>query len=202
MSQVASETFQIASEDADRAILYGFIGRVLQGAPDAGDLAVICDLQTDGSPLGRALAAVAQAAGEATPEDLARAYQDLFIGLGRGEFLPYGSYYLTGFLHEKPLADLRASMARFGIERVDGVSEPEDHIAAVMQMMEGLIMGDFGQVATLEEQRQFFSSHVGSWTGHFFKDLAATETDGFYAAVGELGRVFMAVEADGFAMTH
>ena len=93
-------------------------------------------------------------------------------------------------------------MARFGIERVEGVSEPEDHIAAVMQMMEGLILGEFGQVATLDEQRQFFSSHVGSWAGHFFKDLAATETDPFYAAVGELGRVFMAVEADAFTMTH
>jgi len=202
MSQVTSVQAEIASEDADRAILYGFIGRMLQAAPSSDDLQSIRGLQSDDTPVGQALAGLSTAAGTATAENLSRAYEDLFIGLGRGEFVPYGSYYLTGFLHEKPLADLRATMSRYGIERSEGVSEPEDHIAALMQMMEGLISGDFGQVATLDEQRQFFVEHIGSWAGHFFKDLSATDTDAFYAAVGALGRVFMAVEADAFAMTE
>ncbi|MEJ8474122.1 TorD/DmsD family molecular chaperone [Roseibium algae] len=202
MSHLTSLREVIAPEDVDRAVLYGFIGRMLQAAPSDADLTTIRNLESDDTALGGELAALSKAAAGSTPEGLSRIYQDLFIGVGRGELLPYGSYYLTGFLHEKPLADLRASMARFGIERSEGVSEPEDHIAALMQMMEGLIMGEFGQVATLEEQRKFFIEHIGSWAGHFFKDLAAIKSDPFYAAVGVLGTVFMAVEADAFAMTE
>ncbi|WP_417667040.1 TorD/DmsD family molecular chaperone [Roseibium sp.] len=193
---------EIMSEDADRAIMYGFLGRMLQAAPSDEDLATIRGLSSDDTPLGKGLASLAEAARETTAVELRRAYQDLFIGLGRGEFVPFGSYYLTGFLHEKPLADLRASMAGFGIERAEGVSEPEDHIAALMQMMEGLVLGDFGQVASLDEQKQFFTAHIGSWAGHFFKDLAASETSRFYSAVGALGEQFMAVEAEAFAMAE
>ncbi|MEP0454354.1 MAG: molecular chaperone TorD family protein, partial [Roseibium sp.] len=127
MSQVTSVQADIASEDVDRAILYGFIGRMLQAAPTEEDLQAIRGLQADDTPVGQALAGLSTAAETTTAEKLLRAYEDLFIGLGRGEFVPYGSYYLTGFLHEKPLADLRATMSRYGIERSEGVSEPEDH---------------------------------------------------------------------------
>lgn len=200
MSQVTSRTDTIASEDGDRAVLYGFIGRMLQAAPSGADLEMISALDNDGSEIGKALGEVAAAASSADPATLSRNYQDLFIGVGRGEFVPYGSYYLTGFLHEKPLAELRQSMAGFGIERADGVSEPEDHIAAVMQMMEGLILGDFGSSVSLEDQKSFFEAHVASWAPHFFKDLAATETSPFYAAIGRLGGCFIAIERDAFAM--
>lgn len=202
MSQMASLEKEITSEDADRAVMYGFLGRMMQAAPSEEDLEVIRHLSVDDSPLGTALDGLSKAAAETSASELKHAYQDLFIGLGRGEFVPFGSYYLTGFLHEKPLADLRASMAGFGIERAEGVSEPEDHVAALMQMMEGLIVGEFGQVASVDEQKRFFTAHIGSWAGHFFKDLSATETSAFYAAIGVLGERFMEVEAEAFAMSE
>ncbi|WP_417684379.1 TorD/DmsD family molecular chaperone [Roseibium sp.] len=202
MSNLTSMRDEISPEDADRAVMYGFLGRMLQAAPSDDDLAVLRSLSADDTPMGLLLGEISASARDVAAVDLARDYHDLFIGLGRGEFVPFGSYYLTGFLHEKPLAELRASMAGFGIERAEGVSEPEDHIAALMQMMEGLILGEFGQVASLDEQKQFFTAHIGSWAGHFFKDLAASGTSRFYSAVGALGEQFMAVEAEAFAMAQ
>lgn len=198
MSQMTSQDIAIAPEDADRAILYGFLGRLLQAAPGVEELVSIREIEADDTPVGKALDRLAERARESDAETLRRAYQDLFIGVGRGEFVPYGSFYLTGFLHEKPLADLRESMAGFGIERAEGVSEPEDHVAALMQMMEGLIQGSFGEPASLADQKRFFEAHIGSWAPHFFKDLAASNTSPFYAAVGELGRILIEVEANAF----
>jgi len=202
MSQMTSQKIPIAPEDTDRAVLYGFVGRMLQASPSDEDLAAIRVLAADDTPVGAAIGRLADAARLETAESLRRAYQDLFIGLGRGEFVPYASYYLTGFLHEKPLADLRASMVRLGIARAEGVSEPEDHIAALMQMMEGLILGAFGEPAALSEQKAFFQGHIGPWAAHFFKDLAATKTNAFYASVGELGGILIEVEDEAFGMAQ
>jgi TorA maturation chaperone TorD len=117
--------------------------------------------------------------------------------------LPSGasaSYYLTGFLHEKPLARLRDDMARLGIARQETVKEPEDHIAALFEMMAGLIVGEFGAVASLEDQKQFFTTHVGSWAKHFFKDLEGAKASVLYAALASAGRIFMDIEEMAFTM--
>lgn len=202
ISEATSKAIEIAPEDVDRAVLYGFVARMLQAAPIGAELDVLRSIDADDTEIGRGLAVLSQVARETTSDVLQRNYQDIFIGVGRGELIPYASYYLTGFLHEKPLADLRATMSRFGMERAEGVSEPEDHIAAILQMMEGLILGSFGQPATLDEQKQFFASHIGPWASHFFKDLAASQTCTFYSAVGSLGGALIAVEADAFDMTR
>ena len=130
---------ELSEEDACRSALYRLLGRVLVAPPEEFVLAALAELKGDESPLGRALNEVAAAA--AAPQDLDREYQDLFIGLGRGELVPYGSYYLTGFLYEKPLAKLRRDMAMLGIGRRENVREPEDHVGAVLEMMAGLIDG-------------------------------------------------------------
>src|SRR4051812_4651764 len=93
--------------DAERARLFALLGRLLSAAPDAGLLARLAALHGDASPLGRAFAGLAEAAAATTPAEASREYFALFIGVGRGELLPYASYYLTGFLHERPLAELR-----------------------------------------------------------------------------------------------
>ncbi|EFO30424.1 cytoplasmic chaperone TorD [Roseibium sp. TrichSKD4] len=205
MSQSTSVEPAIAPEDSDRALLYGFVGRLLQAAPDAADLTVLSKISSDPedtSPIGNALRSLTALAEEVTSEDVLREYHDLFIGVGRGELVPFGSYYLTGFLNEKPLADLRVSMSNLGIERAEGVNEPEDHIAALLQMMEGLIQGDFGHEVPLSlcEQRSFFNDHLAKWAPHFFKDLAAQDTSRFYAAVGVLGQAVIDVETEAFEM--
>ena len=127
--------------DHARAQEYGLLATLLVRAPDAGFLKKLAGLRGDPSPLGVAHVALAEAAADAKVERVEREFFDLFIGLGRGELLPYGSYYLTGFLHERPLARLREDLAPLGIERVDGNYEPEDHAATLCEIMAGLISG-------------------------------------------------------------
>ncbi len=131
---------------------------------------------------------------------LEREFNRLFIGVGRGELLPFASFYMTGFLNEKPLAVLRNDMARLSIERAPDVFEPEDNMASLCEMMAGLITGQFGEPASLSRQRDFFNKHIGPWAEHFFTDLEGAKESLFYAPVGAIGRIFMGIEKDAFRM--
>ena len=152
----------------------------------------------DASPLGLAYAALAEAAGATSVERVEREFFNLFIGLGRGELLPYGSYYLTGFLHERPLARLRADLVRLGIERSEGNIEPEDHAAILCEIMAGLASGRFP--APAGSDRELFEKHLAPWIGRFFADLERAEGADFYRRVGTLGRVFIDIESEAFAL--
>jgi TorA maturation chaperone TorD len=190
----------VSAEETMRADLYGLLGRVLFDAPDSQLLKFLQSLNGDTTPMGQAFGALAQRAAGA---DLVRArdeYDGLFIGVGRGELLPYGSYYLTGFLNEKPLANLRHAMADLGITRNDDVREPEDHIGSLMEMMAGLIVGRYGQPASLEVQNGLFSAHIAPWASHFFSDLETAKLSRLYQPVGTIGKLFMEIETDAFAM--
>lgn len=184
--------------DAIRAQHWGVLARLLARAPDAALLRQLSALADDGTALGAARGAVAAAAAEADAAQVEREFHDLFIGLGRGELLPYASYYLTGFLHERPLAKLRAEMARLGIARAEGVAEPEDHIATLCEIMAGLLRGEFGEDTDGrgDAPGRFFARHVAPWAAKFFSDLEAAEHARFYRAVGRLGAVFVAIEAE------
>lgn len=180
--------------DGERAALFALLGRLLSEAPDAALLARLKGLGGDG-PLGQALAGLAAAAEAAEPAALEREYFNLFTGVGRGELMPYGSWYLTGFLHDRPLADLRATLRRLGVERAPGVPEPEDHVAFLCETLAGLIEGRFPCGA--DEAGSFFSLHLRPWAARFFGDLEKAGAARFYRAVGALGRV--AVEIEGAA---
>jgi TorA maturation chaperone TorD len=149
---------------------------------------------------GAAIDALASAARGTGAEAASREYHDLFIGLARGELVPFASYYKTGFLYDKPLAKLRADMERFGIASVDNASDPEDHIAAIAEMMAGLIGGDFGKPAELAVQKQFFNTHLAPWAPRFFADLEKVETARLYRPVGKVGRLLCTIEAEAFAL--
>src|SRR5437016_10795034 len=174
-------------EELFRARIYGLLARLLAAPPDRPVLGSLAEIAADNTELGRAFAALAEAAGAADPLRIAEEYHDLFIGLTRGELLPYGSYYLTGFLNEKPLAELREALAELGIARAMNVKEPEDHVAALCEVMAGLIDGAYGIPQPLATQRRFFEAHLASWLGRFFADLAGAKAADFYAAVGRLG---------------
>lgn len=190
----------IAEEDRLRADLYRLLATLLAKAPTSETLSTAAALGGDGSDLGEGIAALATVAAATSPKAVEREYNALFIGLGRGELLPYASYYLTGFLNEKPLARLRAHMSEFGIERNPDVKEPEDHIATLCEIMSGLITGEFGEPLPVEDQHAFFNTHIATWASHFFKDLEAAEGSVFYAPVGKIGRAFMEIEIEAFRM--
>jgi TorA maturation chaperone TorD len=122
----------------------------------------------------------------------------LFIGVGRGELLPYASYYLTGFLHERPLARVREDLGQLGVERAASVSEPEDHVALLCETMAGLAAARFA--APDGADRRFFERHLKPWAARFFADLERAEAARFYRAVGAVGRRFMEIEVEAFAL--
>ena len=118
----------VSPEDQFRADLYSLLGSLLLEVPNQTTLDQLCQLQGGDGEVGSAVNALAQIAKSMDSPSVEREFNVLFIGMGRGEVLPYASYYLTGFLHEKPLADLRNSMRSHGIQRKDGIPEPEDHL--------------------------------------------------------------------------
>ncbi len=200
MTAAAARPTEIAPEDRLRADLYNFLGVLLAGPPDEMLLRQTADLSGDGTDLGRAITRLADCAQTARAKDVSREFNALFIGLGRGELLPYASYYLTGFLNEKPLSVLRNDLSARRISRAPNVYEPEDNIATMMEVMAGLIVGRFGEAASLSDQRVFFNRHVAPWAGHFFADLEKAKTAVLYSAVGSVGRAFMDIERESFRL--
>jgi TorA maturation chaperone TorD len=184
--------------DSARAQEYAVLSALLARAPDAALLKRLSGLRGDASSLGVAHVALAEAASRTSVERVEREFFDLFIGIGRGELMPYGSYYLTGFLHERPLARLREDLVRLGIERSEGHAEPEDHAATLCEIMAGLAGGRFG--APPGSDQQIFEKHLAPWIGRFFADLERAEAAQFYRPVGTIGRLFMDIESEAFAL--
>lgn len=184
--------------DLLRARLYDLLATLLGRAPTRETLAQLSRIEGDESAIGRAIAALRRAAGETDPERLEREHFHVFVGVGRGELLPYASYYLTGFLNERPLARVREDLHLIGIERDARVSEPEDHIAILFEVMAGLAAGRFA--AEPGADRAFFERNLKPWAERFFADLEGAPSARFYRSVGGLGRLFMEVEAEAFAM--
>jgi TorA maturation chaperone TorD len=182
-------------EDLLRARTWTLLGRLLGAPPDEAMLEVLSRI--DAAPetdtlLGAAWDMLRVAAGRTSPAELDDEFHDLFIGVGRGELMPYGSWYLTGFLMEQPLARLRSELTMLGFERQEGVCEPEDHAAALCEVMGMIAAGE--QAAPIEIQEGFFARHVASWMGRFFRDLQAAPSARFYRAVGQLGEQFVELE--------
>lgn len=184
--------------DLARAAAYRLLAGLLARAPKVDLLARVARVTGDASPLGMAQLRLAEAAAAADPDKVDREYFDLFIGVGRGELLPFGSYYLSGFLNDRPLARLRADLRALGVERADRVSDPEDHIAHLFEVMAGMADGAFP--ADEAAQTRFFTRHVQPWAGRFFADLAACARADFYKAVADLGGQFMDIETEAFAL--
>jgi TorA maturation chaperone TorD len=183
-----------------RANAYSLLAHLLAAAPTEDTLGRLRDIEgtnrqtptEQSGSLGPAWGALRDAAIQADPRELQREYHALFIGLGSGEVVPYASRYLTGYLNDRPLADLRDDLARLGFERRPGVCEPEDHASAICEVM-ALIVTDAAP-DELDEQRQFFGRHIAPWMQTLFTDLANAPSARFYQAVGTLGRKLMEME--------
>ena len=188
----------IEEVDLARAQEYSLLSNLLMRSPDAQMLVGLARLRGDTSPLGLAHSALGEAAARTDAESAAREHFNLFVGIGRGELLPYASYYLTGFLHGRPLANLRRALQRIGVERADGQPEPEDHAGILLEIMAGLAGGEIP--APPGTEREIFGEHVAPWIARFFSDLERTASAAFYGRVGTLGLTFMEIETRGFLL--
>ena len=196
-----AETFSDSlSDEVDqaRAREYSLLSALLLSSPDALLLARLAKLRGDGSTLGSAHEAVAQAAVRVDADQVSREYFNLFVGVGRGELLPYASFYLTGSLHARPLAQLWVPLRERYFERADWMKEPEDHAGVLFEIMAALATGEIA--APPGTDREIFQNYLATWIGRFFEDLEHAKSAEFYARVGTLGRVFMAIEMEAFAI--
>jgi TorA maturation chaperone TorD len=189
---------RIDDVDIARMEEYALLAALLRRAPDSALLKALSGIRGDSTQLGAAHAALAQAAEETDPELLEHEFFELFIGVGRGELLPYGSYYLTGFLNERPLARLRDDLRMLGIVRAEQQNEPEDHAAILCEIMAGLAGG--GLAAAPDAQKELFEKHLAPWIGRFFADLEGLKKASFYRRVATVGRLFIDIEAEAFAL--
>ncbi len=201
MAEHAEDGFMDDADDADqlRAQVYTLLAQLLARPPSRALLNTVAGLSGDGTPFGRAIGDLAARAASTDEQRAGREYFDLLVGVTRGELVPFASYYRTGFLNDRPLARLREDMQALGIERAADVVEPEDHIASLAEMMAALIDGSLGP-PDLHRQKRFFDRHLAPWAGRFFADLETAEAANLYRPVGTIGRLFLDIEADAFAM--
>ena len=190
----------ISNEEQLRVGAYQLLAAMLRSAPDQHLLDILTQIDSEDGPeadaIARALAILKLSAAQASVTSLEDEHVDLFIGIGRGELVPYGSWYITGFLMEKPLSQLRDDLLQLGFERQENTHEPEDHIAALCEVMALLI----GNGATSEVQKTFFDSHLTNWAARFFSDLETAKSAVFYRSVGQFGKAFVEFEKHYFDM--
>ena len=190
----------LTEEDRLRADMYDFLAALLRAEPADALIDHVSELKGDGSEIGAASSVLATLASKLSNDEIRDEYMRLFIGVGRGEVLPYASFYLTGFLNDKPLSNLRNDMAAMGIERVEGVKDPEDHIASLFDIMSGLIRGAFDAPSDLAAQAEFFKKHIEPWAPLLMQDIEGAKAAVFFAPVGSIGRAFMDIESKAFGM--
>ncbi|MCP3869847.1 MAG: molecular chaperone [Gammaproteobacteria bacterium] len=189
----------LADEQQYRAASYGLIAAILRSPPDQALLDKVSELaevQSDNDPLPLSMSMLGLAARTCSVEPVNEEFHDLFIGLGRGELMPYASWYLTGFLMEKPLGMLRDDLALLGFERSPSVKEPEDHIAALCEVMLMLIADGNG----FDAESGFFGKYMAPWCGRFFSDLSVAESAVFYRNLGRFGTAFFELEQRYFSI--
>ena len=203
-SQSSPPTSSALDEETARAEIYGLLAALYYAPPSPEILAQIRVAATEAPAAGgflqepwRDLVAAARTCGDAAIHD---EYNQLFMGMGKPEVYLFGSHYLSGFLNEKPLANLRGELARLGLARDDGMSETEDHIAYLCEVMRYLIAGEDAAVANLTAQRKFFADHLQPWVLMACDAISAHPKAKFYAALAEFTRAFASVETQGFDM--
>ena len=181
-------------EQQYRASAYSILAALLRKVPESEVLehvASFSKVAVDEDELLLSMSTLGLAAKSSELSAIDDEYHDLFIGLGRGELVPYGSWYLTGYLMEKPLSLLRDDLKLLGFERDESVVEPEDHVAALCEVMTLLITNE-----SVDNQTQtiFFENHLNEWINRFFDDLSNAKSAVFYRAVGRFGSAFMNLE--------
>lgn len=191
----------LPGEDQARADLYALVARLLFAPPDADLLANIAGATSRNSdnPLDHAWEKLVLAARGSDLDTVHDEFNELFISSGTPRINPYGSLYLSGFLNEKPLAQLRTDLAQHRLARRPGVGEMEDHLAALCDTMRLLIAGEQnGHRQALRHQRQFFETHIGPWYARCLDDIRREPAAQFYCLVADFAAAFLAVEAQAF----
>ena len=188
-------------EELARAEVYGLLAHLFY-APPGDELhsqlrVAVTEAPVRGAFLERSWGEVVAAARRLDADVVADEYADLFLGVGKPEVFLYGSFYLAGSLNAKPLVTLRSDLKTLGLERPEAVTETEDHLASLCEVMRYLIAGDDVGISNLGAQRRFFNAHLRSWVESFCDALGAHPRADFYRSLAGFSRDFFAIEAQG-----
>jgi TorA maturation chaperone TorD len=189
------------AEEQARAELYALLAELFYAPPSEDLVEKIASSRSEGeSMFDTAWNELSQACAGLPLAAILEEYEQLFISVGKPEVVLFGSYYMAGFMMEKPLAELRDALVKLGLERAASVSESEDHVAALCEVMRYLILNADGAEHSFAEQKQFFADFIQPWMPEMCNQLAAHPAAGFYAAVAGLMKAFLEVEAQAFEM--
>ncbi len=195
-----TEDTGIEEEQRYRASAWALLAGLLRDVPDQALLQQVARLSPQGDDesddLHAAMSTLAEAAQSRDTDQLQQEFNNLFIGVGKGETVPYGSWYLTGFLMEQPLSELRDDLRALGFERSEDTSEPEDHVAAILEVFSVMIGDGF----SLTQQQGFFGTHMQPWLDRFFTDLGKARSADFYRAVAQFGAAILKLESEYLSM--
>jgi TorA maturation chaperone TorD len=202
-SPVASGESALTEEDRGRADLYALLARLGYAGPDRALLDSIARNEdlfgADDLPLGRAWRALARAARDADPDALRLEYDSIFVGVGKAAVTLYASYYLTPAGRERIVVALRDEWRELGLVRTGDTHEPEDHIAALCEVMRHLISLGSDDHA-IGRQRQFFMRYISNAYIPLTDAIQNLSATGFYPAVGRVMRAFFDIESQSFEM--
>jgi TorA maturation chaperone TorD len=193
----------LTDEDRARAEHYAVLSRLFASAPDAEFLRKLPALAAawggSGNALGQAWLMLRDAALNTDAEQLEDEYTRLFLTIGRPDVMLFGSFYMAGFLMEEPVVELRADLAELGLGRRLGVTESEDHIAALCDVMRHLIVTG-PDAAGLGRQQLFFTRHIAPWFEALCDALERAPDARFYPRTAALVRAFFEIERLAFDM--
>lgn len=192
------------NEETARADLYGLLAGLWFAPPNADLLQqfgpAVTQAPASGSFLQPPWEQLVAAMRSTTIEAAAQEHAALFLGLGRPEVYLYASFYLAGFLNERPLVQLRDDLKALGLARDPSMSETEDHVAYLFEVMRHLIAGDDAALGNLEQQRRFYRRHLQPWVEKLCDAVDAHPRSAVYRSVAALTRAFMQVETQAFDM--
>jgi len=174
---------------------YVLLAALLNGPPARKFISLIRNIQWDEDipePVQQQLASLKQACSTCTEEEIAAEFHRLFVGLGRGELVPYASWYREKTIQSAPLAAIRNDLSQLGIVRQADTHESEDHAGALCEIM-ALVSQEENDIPH-NDQANFFNNHIGPWMPDFFRDVQAARNVVFYRAVGALGSCFLQAE--------
>jgi len=192
-------------EDLARADLYGLIARFFQMPPDQALLDQIAATADQGdvandAPLARAWMDVVEVAKNNPAKAWHEEFDLNFISVGKPNIVLNGSYYMAGHLNEKPLVNIRRALETYGLEAAEEVTETEDHISALCEVMRYLIAGDDVEISNLTNQRVFFNEHIRPWYDQLCDAIEGIPEMHLYHPIATLTREFLAIEGQGFDM--
>ena len=199
----------VEPEDQVRADFYALLATLLYRAPDDAILRAImlspepvAETNSDASAaLANTWAALAAASGAVSHDAVDAEYQEAFVGVGRPPVMLFGSFYLSGFMNERPLAQLRGDLIALGFARDPHVTEPEDHLAALCDVMRALILGDVSDApAAIQQQRSFFVKHMQPWVVQCCNAILQNEKTNYYRRVAAFAKAFFEIEIQAFEM--